>query len=82
MTQLDMLLEEYPGDSVAWVGDTPGWSLTRVDLVKRTAWVVNGHWLLEWSDTDLFVRDGHHLDWIGNKPENFRIEEVGDGTVS
>jgi len=79
MTELEGLLEKYPGTHVAWFGDRPTWSLSHVDFAKSTAYVVNGHWLLEWSDTDLFVRDGNSLEWLGNKPENFRIEKVEDG---
>ena len=79
MTELERLLEAYPGSHVAWFGDYPSWSLYSVDLVKRTAYVVNGHWRLVWDDTDVYCRtpDGF-LEWISEVPPDFRIEEVGD----
>lgn len=78
MTDLERLLEAYPGTHVAYWQGRPSWSLYRVDLEKRTARVANGNWNFVWDDTDLYCRnppDGF-LAWISELPPDFRIEEV------
>lgn len=78
MTDVETLLESYPGDFVAIRGDgSCQWSLCRVDLVKRTAFVVNGHYHIEWDDTDMYYRDrSNKLVWMFEIEPGFQIVRV------
>lgn len=79
MTALERLLEAYPGTHVAYWQGRPSWSLYRVDLEKRTAYVVNGNWYLLWDDTDVYCRDrpDGFLEWMAETRGAFEIKESG-----
>ena len=78
MTDLERLLDAYPGTHVVFQGDLPVWSLCRVDLEKRTAYVANGNYWIEWDDTDMYFRHDHRdkLNWMFEIGPEFRIVPV------
>ena len=54
-------------------------ALCQVDLKKRTAFVTNGCWDIEWDDTDVYCRRNGFLEWLCEVPDGFKVEEVEHG---
>lgn len=53
-----------------------GLLVSRVNLESRTAYVCNGNWDLYWDDHDIYCRRHGFLNWIRERPADFKIEEI------
>ena len=78
MHKLEEVAKQYGGTHAI---DACGWTVSRVDLIKRTAFVCNGNWQLHWDDTDLYCKRHGFLEWLYERPAGFEIRELEHESV-